>query len=401
MENRSKNILYIVTRLPWPLIGGDRVHIYHYLKELKERGNKITIITLVAEDDDLQGALQHNEFYTKLIPIKFNKKLAYLNAAKAVFNDKPFIVEYFNNKEMRKVVDNELATGNYDVVIGYMIRSIPYLKKHKNIKKIIHICDTYAMLYKRRIKEQKNWFDKLKIGIEYLKIKHYESMACDISDKQVLISEADKDYLKNFAKRTDKLTVINWTTDTDYFAPQNAELKNNICMVGSMQYIPNSEAAMYFATKVFPLIKREIPDVKFKIIGAKPRKELFQATKNIADVEITGRVEDVREYMKDCKVSVCPTRIVSGMQTKLLEALAMGIPVVTTPESAAAFGENQDVLITATTTKEYAEKVINIMKNPELQSSISKKSRDYITEKFSWNKIGDEWNSMIQEVCNE
>ena len=76
MDNKVKNILYVTTRLPWPLIGGDRLHIYHYLKELKQQGHKITIITLVSDNDDLDGALIHSEFYTKLIPIKFNKKLA-------------------------------------------------------------------------------------------------------------------------------------------------------------------------------------------------------------------------------------------------------------------------------------------------------------------------------------
>ena len=162
MDNAGLNILYITTRLPWPLIGGDRVHIYHYLKELKKLGHKITLVTLVSDDDDIKGALEHNEFYTKLIPIKFNKKLAYLNAAKAIFNDRPFIVEYFYSKQMQKIVDEEIATGLYDITIGYIIRSLPYLEKHKNIKKIIHLCDAVSMMYERRLKTKNSIFDRLK-----------------------------------------------------------------------------------------------------------------------------------------------------------------------------------------------------------------------------------------------
>lgn len=129
MDNDVKNILYITTRLPWPLIGGDRLHIYHYLKELKNRGYKITLISLVSKEDDLTGALEHSEFYTKLIPVKFDKKLAYLNAAKAIFNDRPFIVEYFYNKNMQKVIDKEISTDKYDIVIGYIIRSLAIFRK--------------------------------------------------------------------------------------------------------------------------------------------------------------------------------------------------------------------------------------------------------------------------------
>ena len=400
MDNEVKNILYITTRLPWPLIGGDRLHIYHYLKELKNKGHKITLVTLISEDDDLNGALEHNEFYTKLIPVKFNKKFAYLNAIKAVFNDKPFIVEYFYNKNMQKVIDEEIKTGVYDIAIGYIIRSFPYLKKHKNIKKIIHLCDAISMMYERRIQEKSNLFDKLKIFIEYLKVKNYEKESCKYSDKQVLISDTDKKYLSRFAD-TKNCKIIGLATDTEYYKPIDFSKKNNICFVGSMQYIPNSEAAIYFATKVFPLIKKEIPDAKFKIIGANPRKDLFEAVKDIDGVEVTGKVEDVKEYMKDCKVSVCPVKIAGGIQNKILEAMSMGIPVVTTIEGAEGIDTSEDILYVANSEEEYAKKAILLMQNDNLQKEVGYKSREFVLANFSWEKVSEKWDKLIKEVCND
>lgn len=396
----NNKILYVTTRLPYPLIGGDRLHIYHYLSELKNRGYEITLVTLISDDDDLDGALKDNSFYTKLIPIKFNKKLAYLNAAKAVFNDKPFIVEYFYSKVMQKAIDNEIKTGNYDVIIGYIIRSLPYIKKYKNIKKIIHLCDSISMMYERRIKEKKSWFDKFKIGVEYIKVRNYEDLCCKNSDAQIMISDADFDYLNKFTQ-TDKMKVIGLATDTEYYKPIECEKKNNICFVGSMQYIPNSEAAMYFATEVFPLVKKEIPEAKFKIIGANPRQELFNSTKDIDGIEITGRVEDVRDYMKDCKVSVCPVRIAGGIQNKILEAMSIGIPVVTTPEGAEGIGADENILAVAKNSEEYASKVIELMKDSQKQKKIGKLSREFILNNFSWEKVGNDWDNVIQEVINE
>lgn len=396
----SKKILYVTTRLPYPLIGGDRLHIHHYLSELKKRRHEITLVTLVSEDDDLDGALKDNSFYTKLIPVKFNKKLAYLNAVKAAFNDKPFIVEYFYSKAMQKAIDNEIKAGNYDVIIGYIIRSLPYIKKHKNIKRIVHICDSMSMMYERRIKEKKSFWDKFKIGIEYLKVRHYEDLCCKNSDVQVMISDADFDYLNKFTT-TDKMKVIGLATDTEFYKPMECKKRNNICFVGSMQYIPNSEAAMYFATEVFPIIKEEIPDAKFKIIGANPRQELYDATKDIEGIEITGRVEDVRDYMKDCSVSVCPVRIAGGIQNKILEAMSMGIPVVTTPEGAEGIGANENILAVAKNNEDYAKKVIELMQNKQIQKEVSVKSREFIVNNFSWEKVGDKWDKMICEVCNE
>ena len=393
-------ILYVTTRLPYPLIGGDRLHIYHYLSELKKRGHEITLATLVSSDDDLEGALKDNSFYTKLIPIKFNKKLAYLNAVKAVFNDKPFIVEYFYNNKLQKAIDNEVKTGEYDIIIGYIIRSLPYIKNYKNIKKIIHLCDSISMMYERRIKEKKNLWDKFKIGIEYLKVRHYEDLCCKSSDIQVMISNADFEYINKFTS-TSKMKIIGLATDTEYFQPIDCEKKNNICFVGSMQYIPNSEAAMYFATEVFPIIKKEIPDAKFKIIGANPRQELFDTTQNIDGIEITGRVEDVREYMKDCSVSVCPVRIAGGIQNKILEAMSFGIPVVTTPEGAEGIGAYENILAIAKSNEDYAQKVTELLKNLQKHDEISKLSREFILQNYSWNKVGDKWDRLIQEVINE
>lgn len=399
MDGEVKKILYVTTRLPYPLIGGDRLLIYHYLQELVKKGHQITLATLVCDTDDVEGAINDGSFFTKLIPVKFDKRLAYIKAAKAAFNNKPFIVEYFNDKGMQKVVYEEIKSGGYDVVIGYMIRSLPYLQKHKNIKKIIHLCDAVSMMYERRIKEKTGFFNKLKITIEYLKVKNYEKLACDNTDLQIVISEADKRYLTKFAA-ADNIKIINTATDYNYYSPQKTEKKNNICFTGSMQYIPNSEAAMYFAVKVFPLIKKEIPNACFRIIGANPRKELFEAVKDTDGIEITGRVDDVREYMKDCKVSVCPVKIAGGIQNKILEAMSMEIPVVTTPEGAEGVGADEDILQVALNDEDYAKKVINLMKDDAVRAEIATASREFIVNGFSWEKVGDKWDKLIQEVCN-
>ena len=386
-------ILYLTTRLPYPVIGGDKLRMYNILKQLKRQGHDITLVSLVSSDDDIEAAQQHNEFYTRLITIPFNKKLAYLNAIKATFNDKPFIVEYYYSNAMQKEVDKLLKEEHFDIITGYMIRIAPYLEKHHKKNIIIDFVDAVSMMYERRIKTVKSLWDKFKISIEYLKVKNYEKKCTKLFKSQIVISEADKEYISKYANASN-IKIVGNGVDTEYYAPIEADKQNNICFVGSMQYIPNSEAAMYFATEVFPLIKKEIPDAKFKIIGANPRQELFEATKNIADIEITGRVDDVREYMKDCKVSVCPVKIAGGIQNKILEAMSMEIPVVTTPEGAEGIGATEDILAVAKTNEEYAQKVIRIMRDNNVQNEIGQKSREFIINNFSWSEIGKQLNNI-------
>ena len=137
--------------------------------------------------------------------------------------------------------------------------------------------------------------------------------------------------------------------------------------------------------------------LKFKIIGANPRKDLFEAVKGIENIEITGRVDDVRDYMKDCKVSVCPVKIAGGIQNKILEAMAMGLPVVTTPEGAEGIGADENILKVAISEEDFAKKVIAIMKDDSLRNDISTKLREFILSNFSWKKVGDEWDKIINE----
>lgn len=393
-------ILYLTTRLPYPVIGGDKLRMYNILKQLKILGHEITLVSLFAQDDDLDGALKDKSFYNKLIPVKFNKKTAYLNAVKAVFNDKPFIVEYFYSNQMQKVIDKLIKEEHFDIITGYMIRIAPYLENHHKKNIIIDFVDAVSMMYERRIKTVKSLWDKLKISIEYLKVKNYEKKCTKLFKSQIVISEADKEYISKYAN-VSNIEIVGNGVDTKYYSPIKTDKQNNICFVGSMQYIPNSEAAMYFATEVFPLIKKEIPDAKFKIIGANPRQELFEATKNIDGIEITGRVVDVREYMKDCKVSVCPVKIAGGIQNKILEAMSMEIPVVTTPEGAEGIGAEESILAVAKTNQEYAQKVIALLQNEEQNKDIGQKSREFILNNFSWKNVGECWDKMIQEVINE
>ncbi len=395
----GKRILYLTTRLPYPVVGGDRLRMYNILKQLKLLGYEVTLISLVTQDDDIRGAMEHNEFYSKLITVPFNRKMAYLYAAKAVFNDKPFIVEYFYSREMQKVVDNLLKKENFDIITGYMIRIAPYLEKYKDENIIIDFVDAVSMMYQRRIKNVQSLWDKFKIGIEYIKVKNYEKKCTKIFKMQTVISQTDKDYIEKFVKKSN-IKIVGNGVDTEYYKPVDYLKENKICFVGSMQYIPNSEAAIYFATKVFPLVKKSIPDAKFKIIGANPRKDLFEAVKGVEGVEITGKVDDVREYMKDCKVSVCPVKIAGGIQNKILEAMAMGIPVLTTPEGAEGIGVSEEVLEVVNSDEEYARKVIELIKNEQKSCEISKKSRDFVVDNFSWTKVGDKLDELIKEDFN-
>ena len=129
---KMANILYLTTRLPYPVIGGDKLRMYNILRQLKLQGHNITLVSLVTTGDDIDSAIQNNEFYNQLIQIKFNKKLAYFNAIKAVFNDKPVIVEYFYSKEIPAWILMEIVCGFF-AVLGHVFPALMKFKGGKGV----------------------------------------------------------------------------------------------------------------------------------------------------------------------------------------------------------------------------------------------------------------------------
>lgn len=388
-------ILYLTTRLPYPVLAGDKIRAYNMMLQLKKMGHHVTLVCLYNEKDNLEEALKHNEIFDEIYPIKFETKKAYLNTLWALINDKPFIVQYFYSSDMQKQVDRLLKEECFDLITGYMPRIAPYLEKHTNENIMIDLCDAFSMIYKRRIEVSKSWFDKLKMFIEYNKMKKYEKKCMNIFNAQTVISERDKKYLQSISQKSN-IYVVGNGVDTDYFAPNIVELKNNICFVGSMQYVPNIEAVTYFINDIFPIIKKSIPDAKFRIIGANPKPALYELAAKYEGIEVTGRVDDTRKYMKDCKVSVCPTKIAGGVQNKILEAMSMGIPVVTTTEGSQGINTSSDILPVATSKEDFAEKVINIMINQQLRESISKQSREFILNNFSWDSVRKDLAKILE-----
>lgn len=116
------------------------------------------------------------------------------------------------------------------------------------------------------------------------------------------------------------------------------------------------------------------------------------------DIDFSILEEFGKEYMKDCKVSVCPVKIAGGIQNKILEAMSMGIPVVTTPEGAEGIGASEDILGIANTDEEYAQKVISLIQNEQTCSNTTQNARKFILERFSWEKVGENWHKIVNKV---
>lgn len=162
--------------------------------------------------------------------------------------------------------------------------------------------------------------------------------------------------------------------------------RTRVCFMGSMGFLPNQDAVLFFIKDVLPLIKKEVPDVQFHVVGSRPSERLLQLAEQYEDVIVTGFVDDLNEYISRACVSVAPIRVAAGIQNKVLVSMGCGVPVVLTPLISKAIPELVDFhnCFIANTAEEIARAVVSVLKDPELRNRIGASGYDVVKSHYDW-----------------
>ncbi|MEO8231385.1 MAG: glycosyltransferase, partial [Ignavibacteriota bacterium] len=321
-------ILIITPRIPYPPYRGDKLKIFN-ISRILAKTNDVHIITFYRnnKDKDLIKPLQELGIRVSLIKLRLIESL--INTFFAIFQTVPFQVAWYSSKKMKKGVEGLLKTESFDVVYYHLIRSAQYLSDSgvNTSLNVIDFTDAVSLYLSRMSEKEKNIFKKLFIKSELRRIDNYENIS-EKFDVLFICSEIDRKFLKEKGIKQD-IQVLNNGIDTDYFyGEQNDYDSKRIIFTGNMPYYANTDAAIYFAKEIFPLILKKDPEVEFYIVGQQPPHSIKQlASKNIF---VTGYVKDIKaEYLKSA-VNIAPMRFGAGTLNKVLESIALGVPVVAT-----------------------------------------------------------------------
>jgi len=231
-------------------------------------------------------------------------------------------------------------------------------------------------------------------------VKRYETEIARWFDRVTMVSSLDRDHLLSINDSV-PISIVPMGVDLEYFQPDHKEDGPNLLFTGIMRYFPNCDAVTYFYHEIFPLVKKAVPNAKFYIVGNSPTKKLMKLMAD-DDVIVTGRVEDVRPYFDRSTVFVCPLRSGSGMQTKLLEAMAMEVPIVTTSLGFEALDAvaGRDMIV-ADDAEKFAQEVIRLLKDRELRQSMTQKARKLVEEKYGWPAVIRQLNMVYEDIMEQ
>ncbi len=391
------NILIITPRIPYPPFRGDTLKIYNLSKHLA-KNNSVKIITFLRNENQLKNIEKVEKLGIQIetVQISFIQSLA--NIVYALFSKIPFQVAWFKSNKMKRKINDEISKRNYDVIYFHLIRSAQYLNLNtesgKSLK-VIDFTDAVSLYLSRFAKIEKNPFIKLFVKIEEKRVSAYEKIG-ERFNTVFICSEVDKEYLKAQGLNA-SIKILNNGIDIDYFKSDSIEFeKDRIIFTGNMPYYANYDAAIYFSKEIFPLILKEIPNSKFYIVGQKPPNKI-KALKS-KNIFVTGFVPDIKsEYLKSA-VNVAPMRFGAGTLNKVIESLALGVPVVATSQAVGGLpDELKKYVYIADNSIEFSQQVLEILKNPALRNQLWKEGQFVIREILSWEKVVSKFENDLEE----
>lgn len=388
-------ILFAANRLPFPPYRGDKLKIYN-LASLLSKHHELHLVTFLQDKKDEQYIPELAKIFKRIDLIPLPKSASVFQAVKTIFSKKPLQVGFFKSKKMEEKIADILQQEQFDAVHVQHLRLAQYWHNKKQIPRILDLPDAYSLYWKRRVKSSsgpKKWFNFL----EFKRVFGYEDILNEF-ELSLVCSQEDLYYLQKEKHIQNVHLLPNGVDCAEFSFPDNDySEEKNILFTGNMDYEPNIDAVVYFAEEIFPLIQKEIPDVKFTIAGQRP----VDKVKNLANehIEITGFIPKLSEVYKTAAIVVAPLRFGAGTQNKVLEAMATGIPVVSRNIGFKGLGiESGEGAILALNTQDFADTCVRLLKNKELRREVGKKGEEIVRNHYNWQVIAKQLETYLQDI---
>lgn len=389
-------ILVVLPRFPYPLEKGDKLRAYHQIRCLA-KNNEVSLFCVshkAVADRDIEQLKPYCNSIKVVTPSRITVFFSILRAFFSV--DSLQVGGYWNTKKIRMEYIRFERKQRPDVLYCQMVRTMEWVKRSK-VPKVLDFQDCLSKNVERRMYKTKGLKRRM-LHYEFKMLRSCEYDAFSIYDAFTIISRPDKDAIPH--RRNDEILVLPNGVDTTYFYPRTCEKQYDVLFCGNMHYPPNIDAALYLAKEVMPLVWKERPDTTLMLAGANP----VSAVRNLQSdkVTVTGWVEDMSDCYAKSKLFVAPMNIGTGLQNKLLEAMAMKMPCVTSKLANGALGaEDGNQVMIAHSPQEYAECILQLLEYKDKADNLAQNGYDYVLNKYTWDTYCTELQLLLNSVANK
>ena len=387
------NILFLSTENPYPPDGGHHLRTFNVLKILASR-HKVYFVGFAQDKSEFKYIPEIKKFCETVDIYKVSEtgynRVFFLLACKNVFSKQPLIAQRYFIPEARRRIKQLLVEGSIDLVHMDMLALGLYRGILGDTPVILTNHNVESLRIYRWMQIEKNLAIKCFLFYQYQKLRAFEQRICPEFDRCIVVSEYDRNYLKNLCG-VDNFVVIPNGVDVRYFKPESGEVRrDHLVWAGGMSGPYNSDAVDFFIEKIWSLLKDKVPGATIDFVGGGPTQKLRNKALEDKSVHVLGFVPDIRPIVQRASVFVAPIRIGSGTKIKILNAMAQAKPVVATTTAAEGIDVTPDEnILIADDPEEFAKKILYLFRNEEMRRRIGEKARELMERKYSWDVISE------------
>ena len=391
-------ILFLAHLFPLPLDSGGKIKSYYTLRALaKEHDVHVLSYARLDAEYRLLDQLRTVCKDVELVRLSRSKLRQASDLVFSLARGRSFIISRDFRREMQTAVRRAVASFEPDVIHIDHLQMAQFVDFRPPCKTVLDNHNVESAIIKRTAETDTSLPKRLYAVLEWPRLRSYELDVCRKCDVVLTVSDEDGNALRAMDPSLKNLRTVPIGADTDYFQPLDREPgPRNLLFVGTMYWPPNVDAVLHFYRDIFPIIRKRFPDSTLTIAGQRPTSAIRALSRDPA-VTVTGYVDDIRDIARECAVMIVPLRAGSGVRVKILNALAMEIPVVSTSVGAEGLDVSDgEHLLIADTAQEFAGAVTKLFENAQLARSLGENGRKLVSAKYSWDAVGDRLLSVYR-----
>lgn len=395
----TMRILYVAPRVPYPPTKGDKIRAFHQIRELAKQ-HAVHLICGIDPKDDGAGLEALRRYCTSIEAVSTTRMAIRLRVAGALFRGRPQWAFSHREKGLGERVWQKLRAEKFDAILGSSVAVAECLRGVNDVPKALDFVDTVSELW-RAAAEYRRFPASSFYRVEARRLARYEQEIARSFDCSIFVSEAEA---RLFRRRGFDLpvSVVGNGVDLEYFSPSGESSRRGesptVVFTGTMDYFPNADAVRHFCRSIFPTVRAAVPGVHFYVVGRDPTRPV-RALARERQVTVTAAVADVRVYLAHATVAVAPFRVARGVQNKVLEAMAMGVPVVGTSQAFEGLELiDGDGARRADDPHLFSEELAALLTDASWRRRCSRQARRYVEQYHRWDVQGARLNEVLNAI---